>query len=145
MKEALTFEIDAISYNGLLSDLRQYGVQAKKAIKNAVNRTALAIETVAKKRLSGELGSDKHIVTGRLRASVHAELENNKSFTYRDDEGLTFDGSLNEPLGEMDAIAGTNVVYGPRIEIEQDAYLRYAAEVEDKRLSERIEEELNKL
>jgi hypothetical protein len=131
---------------GLIADMKKVGVEVQKAVKRGVNRTALAIETDAKKKLT----SDGHIITGRLRASIHAETKEGQSFNYSDKDGNAFDGSLREQIGEVEAVAGTNVEYAPYIEfgtskIAADSYLGYAAVKQDKLLRERVTEEINKV
>lgn len=132
--------------DGLLKDFEKYGQEAKKAIKKAVDRTALAIETDAKKKLK----ADRHIITGNLYASIHREKKTGENHG---------DYSLDEPIGEMEAITGTNVVYAARIEFGfkgtdsagrtynqgPSSYLGYAALKQEKLNLERVEEELNKL
>jgi len=117
-----------------------------KAIKKAVDRTALAIETDAKNKLK----SDGHIITGRLRASIHAEIKEGQSFTYTDNGGKSFDGAIDESFGELEAIAGTNVEYAPYIEygtrfFSGDSFLGWAAQKQEKLLRLRVEDELSKL
>jgi len=144
MSKNLHIEIEGIEE--LASDFRRFGKQAKDAIKRGVDRTALAVETDAKEKLK----SDGHIITGRLRSSLHAETVQGQQFGYRDDHGETYNGALNEKIGELDAVAGTNVHYAPYIEfgtkyITADSYLGYAAIKQDKKLKDRVIEELNKL
>lgn len=130
----------------LKADFRRFGKESDKAIKMAVDQTALAVESDAKKKLIG----DGHIITGRLASSIHAETENGKTYTYKDNKGNTFNGGLNENLGKLEAVAGTNVHYAPYIEfgtkyISADSYLGHAALKQEKKFSERVVKELNKL
>jgi len=130
----------------LLRDFGKYRGEAKKAIKRAVDRTALAVETDARKKLKG----DRHIITSRLFSSIHAETKQGQTFSYKNNKGESFDGKLHEPFNEMEAITGTNVHYAPYIEfgtkyISSDPFLGYAAVVQDKKLPERVTEELNKI
>jgi phage gpG-like protein len=130
--------------------LTKFREGAAKAIKRAVDRTASAVESDAKKRLEGDLGGKRRIKTGRLRASVHAELKNGES------HGID---SLNEKIASDEAIVGTNVVYAARTEFgfkdtdslgrkynqEGMSYLGYAANRQKNELPRRIEEEMDKL
>lgn len=103
MKVSVT--LDEKSYDKTIKALDRFGRDAKKTIKDVVNATALAIETDAKRKLK----EDGHISLhgGRLIASVHAEK------TPYESRGQD---SLNTDFGELEAIAGTNVVYAPHIE-----------------------------
>ena len=117
-----------------------------KAAKRGIDRTALAMETDAKEKLK----ADGHIVTNRLRASIHAELENEASFQYSDMEGHTFDGSLKKRIGKLEAVIGTNVFYGPYIEFgtkffNGDSFMGWARLRQQKLLRGRIIEEIKRL
>jgi hypothetical protein len=130
----------------LFKKLRELPEKADQAIKKGVDRTALAIESSAKRKIT----SDGHIITGRLRASIHAELQEGKPFTYHDNKGQSFEGALEEEFGKLEAIAGTNVFYAPFIEFgtkyfSGDSFLNWAAVKEGKLLKPRIEQELQKL
>lgn len=145
-----TFNISVEGIPGLMNDIKKFGKEAEKAVKNGVDRTAIAMETDAKKRLEGDLGGTRRIKTGRLRASVHAELKQGESHG---------EDSLNEQIASDEAIVGTNVVYANRIEFgfnDTDklgrkynqsgmSYLGFAAMRQAKELPRRITEELNKL
>ena len=142
----ITIEVDKISYDDLQSDLKKYGIAAKKAINNAVKATALFIRKTAQQRLHGLLGSAKHYITGRLATSIHAEYKSGETFSYTAPESkLTFDGSLNQDLEELEAVVGTNVEYAAKIEFEKDQYLGYAAQQGSKYFEERIIKELDKI
>ena len=119
----------------LMKGFEKYRKEAEKAIKRGVDRTAVAIESDAKSRLEGGLGGQRRIKTDRLRASVHAELE---------------EGELGVPIAKNEAITGTNVEYGPFIEfgtrfMAAMSFLGFAAVRQDKKLKERVTEELNKI
>lgn len=116
------------------------------AIKKGVDRTALAIESDAKRKIA----SDGHIITGRLRSSIHAELKSGERFSYSDDSGKSFDGSLEVEVDELEAVAGTNVHYAPYIEfgtkyIRADSFLGWAAMKQTKLIKARIEQEIKKI
>ena len=117
-----------------------------RAVKKGIDRTAYAVESDAKKKLK----SDKHIITGRLMGSIHAELKENQQFSYVDRNGRQYDGSLGEEIGEMEAIAGTNVEYAPYIEFgtkrfSGDSFLGWAALRQGKLIVQRILQELSKI
>lgn len=130
----------------LKADFRRFGKESDKAIKRAVDQTAEAIETDAKHKLI----NDSHIITGRLAASIHGEYKNGQRYNYKDNKGNSYDGSLNEKIGNLEAVAGTNVHYAPYIEfgtkyITGDSYLGHAALKQEKKFKDRVEKELNKL
>lgn len=104
--------LDDQSLANTLSALDRFGRKAERVVKSVVNKTALAVETDAKNKLK----SDGHIITNRLRASIHAETKPNQNFVYSTKSGGTFDGSLKTDFGDLEAIAGTNVDYAGAIE-----------------------------
>jgi len=142
---------------GLKKDLNAYSKEAQKAIDTAVKQTALAIQTDAKKRLNGMLGSNKHNIHG----------------------GAGLLGSIYHRIVEsMEWVVGTPNFYAPYIEfgtgdlvftnfdfddytkrvaaqfkgkgikkvnIRGDSFLNFAAVNQSKKLVERIETELNKI
>lgn len=82
----------------------------KRRVRDAIRETALVdIETEAKLKLT----RDRHIDTGRLRASIHTEYQGSQR---------TLSGSITD---DMTFIVGTNVVYAKKIE-EIDSYLVWA-------------------
>jgi len=139
----------------LLRGFEKYRKEATKAIKRGVDRTAGMVASDAKERLAGGLGGLMRRVTGRLIASVHAEFGNKTE----QPEKNTFkpvkaseasDKNLNVTIADDEAVAGTNVHYGPYIEfgtkfISAMSFLGFAAVRQDKRLKERVIEELNKI
>jgi hypothetical protein len=142
---------EILGVEGLKADFRKYGKDAEKAVDIAVKQTGFAIQSDAKKRLNGMLGSAKHWITGNLAKSIY-----------------------KRPLQPMEMIVGTPVEYAPYIEfgtgdfveipegteevarlykgkglrkvnIKGDSFLNWAAVNQQKKLIERIEIELNKL
>jgi len=84
--------------------------QLKQKLSKTIRQTAIIhIETVAKNKLT----SDKHVDTGRLRASIHTE--------YKGTERILL-GKITDELG---CIVGTNVEYARYVE-RIDSYLAYA-------------------
>jgi len=144
MSGFVNIELDPQSVREVNKSLRQYGQKAVDAIKTAVMRTALAIESDAKHRLNGMLGSAKHWVTGRLASSVHTEMEGLNSFDPIADS-KSGDESLGVPFEEMEGIVGTNVEYAEKIENDYDSFLRFAGERQEKNFKKRVEEEMNKI
>jgi len=144
MSGFVNIELDPQSVREVNKSLRQYGQKAVDAIKTAVMRTALAIESDAKRRLNGQLGSAKHWVTGRLASSVHTEMEGLNSFDPIVDS-KSGDESLGVPFEEMEGIVGTNVEYAEKIENDYDSFLRFACERQRKNFKKRVEQEMNKI
>ena len=132
--------------NDVVKGFRLTNEETQKAVKVAIDRTAYAVETDAKKKLK----SDKHIITGRLFSSIHAEAKEGQSYDYIDNNGKSFNGSLEEPFDQKnEAIAGTNVVYAPFIEFgtkyfSGDSFLGHAATVQEPKLKKRVEDEIEK-
>lgn len=130
----------------LLKDFKGFENEARKAVKKGVDRTALAVESDAKRRLHGELGSSKHWITGRLAASVHAKLQKGQSFQYTAPVTReSFNGTLVIEPDPNEAFAGTNVEYAGKIEFLYDSFLGWAAVNQAKKFKDRITEELNKI
>jgi phage gpG-like protein len=129
----------------LQKEIREKGDEIKKAVKTAVDLTAYAVETSAKKKLK----SDGHIITGRLWSSIHPELKEGDAYNYTDNNGKSHDGSLGEQIADDEAIVGTNVEYGPYIEygtkyIRADSFLGFAAVEQRKKLVARVKKEIEK-
>lgn len=130
----------------LISKMKQTQEEIHSAIKKGIDRTAIAIESDAKRKIT----TDGHIITGRLRASIHAELKNDQSFSYKDKKGQEFDGALEEELGKQEAVVGTNVHYAPYIEYgtkytAADSFLGWAALKHGKLIADRILQELGRI
>jgi len=57
------------------------------------------------------------VKTGRLRSSIHAKTKSSDNFSYTNDFGRTFNGSLNDPITEgLEGAVGTNVEYAAKME-----------------------------
>ena len=139
----------SVEVRGVEQLARKFGATKEaihKATKAGIDRTALAMETDAKNKLK----SDGHIVTGRLRSSIHAELKEGASYQYSDQEGKTYDGSLKKKVGKLEAVIGTNVFYAPFIEFGTkyfggDSFMGWAQLKQSKLLPGRIMEEIRKI
>lgn len=84
--------------------------QLRQKISQTIRQTAITkIETVAKNKLT----SDKHVDTGRLRASIHTEYKGTRRI---------LPGKISDELG---CLVGTNVEYAKYVE-RLDSYLIYA-------------------
>jgi hypothetical protein len=145
--------VEISGVEGLLQDFKGYEKEAGKAIDKAVDDTASMIQTIAKNRLRGLLGSAKHTIHG----------------------GAGLLGSIyKRTVQAMEKVVGTPVYYAPYIEfgtgdlveipegaesvaiqfkgkgirkvnIKGDSFLNYAAVDQQKKLIERIETNLNKI
>ena len=140
----ISVEIDKASAERVNRDLKRYGMAAAKAVMDAILRTAYAIETDAKNRLNGKLGSARHWVTGRLASSVHVETDRINSFVPITDS-KSGDRSLNAPVSGAEALVGTNVEYAHKIEFDYDSFLQFAANRQAKNLPKRVNQELDKV
>lgn len=119
MNQFASIQVDQQSQRNVANALIRFGKEAEKTIRDVVNRTALAIETDAKNKLK----TDGHIITSRLRSSIHAETTNGQKFSYSDKDGISYDGSLGEKLENLEAAAGTNVEYASAIEFGSGPHL----------------------
>lgn len=81
----------------------------------------IEIETVAKEKLT----QDRHIDTGRLRASIFTKTKDKKRNRYSDNEGNSYTCELNSPVDDLKVAVGTNVEYAMKIE-RLDSYMLYA-------------------
>jgi hypothetical protein len=117
----VTVRVDA---RKVLARSKVVQAELKKRFRQEIIDTALTdIETPAKMKLT----TDGHILTGRLRASIHTEYTGSGSYTYRDMYGKGFKGNFktDRPRNNMDIVVGTNVVYARHIE-RIDSYIYYA-------------------
>lgn len=148
--------IELIGSEGLQQDLRKYGVEAEKAINEAVKLTAAAIHLDAKHRLQGQLGSDKHMIHGfaGLVGSIYNKVV--QSMERVVGSGKEYAPYIEFGIGEMvftnmdfsaeaKAVAaqfkGKKKVKG----FKGDSFLNWAAVNQEKKHIERIEKELNKI
>jgi hypothetical protein len=107
-RKPITYRL--IGYQQQRNTIGEWPAKLKKKIKKVVQKVAiLDIETAAKQKLT----IDGHVDTGRLRADIHTEYEGSPR---RD---------FSKKIGELDALAGTNVEYAQYIE-RIDPYLTWA-------------------
>ena len=136
-------QIEVTNLAEVKASIRQFDKDVGKAMLEAVWKMALAVETVAKGRLAGTLGSAKHYITGRLASSVHWEMnkKSNDEFKPLNDE----DRNLGVSSEDDEAIVGTNVSYASKIEYDYDSFLRFAAEKNEPKFIKESEDAINKL
>ena len=160
MSKDIEIEIDPKTLKLFEKSIKRYGVESPKALLRAILNTAFAIETDAKYRLSGKLGSGKHIVTNRLRASVHTEF---KPGAVKGGGGNTFgmpmtgidsnvsegskpnDSSFGMTVDDLEALVGTNVEYAQKIEYDYDSFIGFAVVRNLKKFPQRVKKEWEKM
>lgn len=148
--------LEIVNGRDVISDLAKYGKDAEKAIDKATDDTARAIESDAKKRLNGMLGSDKHTIHGGagLLGSVYRRavqimeriVGSDKHYAAYIEFGIgemVFTNmDFSEEAKQVAAqFKGTKRVKG----FKGDSFLNWAAVNQEKKYPERIEKELNKL
>lgn len=113
----------------------------EKALMDAILETAFVdIETGAKQKIT----DDGHIDTGRLKSSIHVQRHNDTNYTYSDNQGNTFDGTLEEKIEDNQVLIGTNVEYAVDIEI-LDSFLWHSAEASKPRLIKRAKRNVRRV
>jgi hypothetical protein len=110
--------------NNLRKNLNMINEQVLTKVKGMIIESCLVdIESVAKNKLT----TKQHVVTGRLRASIHTRYANyNNTHGYRNLLGESFNDRLKiKPIEKptyFEAFVGTSVNYASKIE-RLDAYL----------------------
>lgn len=127
----------------LTADLVNYGDKQRKSAKDELHAAGLNVESGAKKMVPVDVG--------RLRSSIHMESDAiNRSFSYSDNAGNNFDGSLGVSPSEMEVYVGTNVEYAPVIHRrggkggKGQGFLFVTAEQERVKLIRRLRQQLQK-
>jgi hypothetical protein len=143
-------KIEIEGVDQLVAGFGRYRKEAAMAVVKAIDKTAKAVETDAKMRLKGMMGSAKHWITGTLAKSIY-----------------------NRETSKGDRIVGTPLEYAPYIEFgagdyvdipegleavaaqykgtkkvkgfKGDSYLNWALVNQSKKMIERIKDELNKI
>jgi len=114
-------ELDKASQKRIMNQLEIARDQGKKSAYYAMMKVAFKIKSEAKLRLVGR----GHIITSRLANSIFVQAKNllnvtksDNSLTYTDHTGKSYKSKLSTvTLGENEFAVGTNVSYGPAIEI----------------------------
>jgi hypothetical protein len=134
-------EIDNEEIQSLIRDLNKYGQSQRQKTKDNLHEAGLNVETEAKLTIT----RNHHVDTGRLRSSVHMESNDvNRSFSYSDNAGNSFEGSLGVTPDEMEVYVGTNVEYAPKIRKITD-FLLPPAEAERVKLIGRLKKQLSEV
>lgn len=125
-----------------VKDLQKQGLELTDGTKRVVNEVSLLVESSAKEAIK----NGGHIVTNRLRSSVHAEIDVG-NFSYSDDAGKSFDGSLSQKpkrtKKEYEVWVGTNVEYAGGIH-RRTPFLEIAFEQNRNRFFQELRREINK-
>lgn len=149
-------KVEAVNVDEAIASLKDFGKECDEVILKATADTAMAVESIAKKRLRGQLGSRKHWIHGAagLAGSIYMRVE--------EKEGIVGTGKHYAPYIEFgtgrevfknfdfDAEAKSNAAqYRGRgirkVNISGDSYLYFAAKDQEKEFYRRIEEGINKL
>lgn len=123
MSNGVQIELDKASLNNLNKQFNTLGTTIKNAGAKAIFKVLNKIKVEAQLRLKGR----NHIVTSRLRNSIHVQTKKTKPTNYKDNDGKIFNADLKTVKidNELEGAVGTNVVYGSKIEF-MDSYLYWA-------------------
>lgn len=137
MADESFIKIDTKEIDALASKLQAIGGMAKMKAQNAITAVAYKIDRAAKHAVP--------VDTGRLKNSIHVVLkETDDSFSYSDDQGRTYSGSLGDvgfEKGVIGAAVGTNVEYAAEMELNHPTrhhYLTNAVETHRDELIRRL-------
>lgn len=112
-----------------------------KAVHGAMVKGAMIdIETGAKKKIT----QDRHIDTGRLRASIHTTYTGKEVHNYNDLSGKSFDAMLDVRRKEFNVFVGTDVIYAQFIE-RLDSFLYFAFKHSHQKIQRRIKREVQRV
>ena len=134
----------------VIDNLDEFEKKIQIATKKAIIQGALVdIETVAKRKLT----TDKHIDTGRLRASIHTSYkkspdgrgERRTTHHYTDNRGNNYVSDIFESTSnDFAVVVGTDVHYGTYIEA-LDSYIFYAYHKGLPKIKRRVAREVRKV
>jgi hypothetical protein len=134
-------DIDSREIDSLIKKLNRWGDTQKRKTKDNLHEAGTNIETESKL----DLTRNNHVDTGRLRSSVHMESNSvNRNYTYSDEAGGSYEGSLGVNPGDMEVYVGTNVEYADKIR-KIDDFLFPPAEAERKDLIKRLKKQLSEV
>lgn len=149
-------KIEAVNVEEVIASLKDSGKECDDIIIKATADTAMAIESIAKKRLRGQLGSRKHWIHGAagLAGSIYRRVDKKEGivgtgkhyapyieFGTGDDVFKNFDFDA-ETKSYAAQFRGRGI---RKVNIKGDSYLFFAAKDQEKEFYRRIEEGINKL
>jgi hypothetical protein len=112
-----------------------------KAVHRAMIKGALVdVETGAKKKIT----QDRHVDTGRLRASIHTTYKDKEIYNYNDMEGGAYEDRLDVKRKDYNVFVGSAVIYAKKIEF-LDSFLYFAFKNGQKKLPRRIKQEVQRV
>lgn len=122
----MRIELDQASFDNIQKQFDALKENGGKSAYRALMKVAFKIQTYARLRLTGR----GHIVTSRLKNSIFVKskkmndvLNENNSLTYVDNTGKSYKSDLETVnLSENEFAVGTNVEYGPFIELGTRIY-----------------------
>lgn len=133
----ITVDVPTAEIERLTRKLASYGEAQQQNALDELHEAGLNVESEAKKLVN--------VDTGRLRASIHMESSKvNPTFQYNDNEGRSFDGSLDVTPKGLEVYVGTNVDYAI-VQEQISPYLVPAWEQERVKLIARLKTELQKV
>ena len=107
--------------------MRKLEDRTDEAAEKGMVKFANSVKNLAQLKIK----ADKHIVTSRLRNSIAVQSSSGvDESSYSDNEGDTYQKSLNVQLNDNEFAVGSNVDYAAKIEL-QDSYLYYAVKHAD--------------
>ena len=141
----------------LMLGFEKYKDESSKAVTDAVNETSLAVESDAKNRLAGNLGSNRHTVHGG--AGLLGSIYKHKVNDFEKQVGTNQNYAPYIEFGTGDLVF-TNFDFDAnarqvasqyrgkgirKVNIRGDSFLNWAAVNQQPKLIERIENNLNKI
>jgi phage gpG-like protein len=124
----VTIKIKDSSISTIINNISKTEKKLKEQIKEGL--IEFSVEKLVKGS-SGQLTSDGHVLTGRLRQSIHAKYnkkyakDNYLKHRYMADiSGERFAGSLSPKISDLEVVIGTDVPYARMIEFRHNSYLQ---------------------
>lgn len=119
----------------------------QKNIKIVANKLSAALQKTVKRAalyMEGEAKSEVKVRTGTLRRSINAQFKGSTPNTFYNAYSKTTEsGDLRVELEELEAVVGTNVVYGPELEARYP-YLEPARRKTEAAFPDIVVEDVNK-
>lgn len=133
--------VDIRGISRIQANSRQFEKDIIKAVQGAMVKGAMVdIESGAKKKIT----QDRHVDTGRLRASIHTTYTGKEIHNYNDMEGGAFEDRLDVRRKDFNVFVGSAVIYAKKIEF-LDSFLYFAFKNGQKKLPRRIKQEVQRV